>query len=639
MHKLKHQGLTFILVFFALVFCAQNKGVDSLEQAIKDHKTADTVKTNLYTELCWAYIFSDLPKAFSAANKGLDLASEINDKKAIAQAHHNLGTVYVVWSKYPESKAEFEKALLIRREIGDKRNIAATLVNLSTIENNLGNYSAALNLNFESLKIFEQLNEKLSVNATLGNIGAIYYVLNNNEKALEYGKKAFAGNKEDNDKGRMAGDAVNIGNIYVDYKNYEEAEKYYLIALENFNSVNNKTKVCTVLFSMGTMYIKTGDYEKALENLNKVLELARETENVRDEAGTLIALGNVNHELKNFKDAEKYYAEGIVLSKKFGFRNVMKNGLKGMFNYYSAIGDYKNALKYYENFTAVKDSLVNEAGLKQVAEMQTKYETEKKEDLLKLSDLALEKQKQKSFYATITFVIAIFVMILSVWIFYYRYKTKQKIKFETEIRKQEALRYEAVIETLEKERNRIGKELHDNTGALVSYIISKTDFIANSEQGTKEDLETVNSSAKEVLTSLRETLWTLNNKSITNIDLIDKLKVYIKKHLLIPNKITDDSKTEHILLNDAVLALYRCVQEIINNTNKHSKANNANIIFTSSEKIKFGIMIQDDGIGFTAEEKEESYGIRNLKSRLKDINGELDISSEINKGTSISINY
>jgi signal transduction histidine kinase len=134
-------------------------------------------------------------------------------------------------------------------------------------------------------------------------------------------------------------------------------------------------------------------------------------------------------------------------------------------------------------------------------------------------------------------------------------------------------------------------------------------------------------------------LWTLNNQTITNYDLTDKLKVYIKKHLIIPNKINDASLKEQVLSNDVVLALYRCVQEIINNTNKHSKASHVNIHFSSSEILKFNISIEDDGIGFEEKEQEESYGLRNLRSRLRDINAELVISSEKNKGTTISINY
>jgi signal transduction histidine kinase len=161
----------------------------------------------------------------------------------------------------------------------------------------------------------------------------------------------------------------------------------------------------------------------------------------------------------------------------------------------------------------------------------------------------------------------------------------------------------------------------------------------NKDQNTKEELKTVRSSAQEVMTSLRETLWTLHNKTITNHDLIDKLKVYIKKHLLIDHRISDNSIHEYVLSNDVVLALYRCVQEIINNANKHSKAKSANILFSSSENLKFSFRISDDGIGFEEKEKEESYGLRNLRSRLKEINAELVISTKENEGTTITINY
>src|SRR6185295_2047901 len=105
--------------------------------------------------------------------------------------------------------------------------------------------------------------------------------------------------------------------------------------------------------------------------------------------------------------------------------------------------------------------------------------------------LELENQKQRSLYVTATFVIVLLALILLAIALYYRITTRQKLRLEAETRRQEVLRYEAVIQTLEKERNRIANELHDNTGALISFIASKTDFVINNKQTENEDLKTI----------------------------------------------------------------------------------------------------------------------------------------------------
>jgi signal transduction histidine kinase len=103
--------------------------------------------------------------------------------------------------------------------------------------------------------------------------------------------------------------------------------------------------------------------------------------------------------------------------------------------------------------------------------------------------------------------------------------------------------------------------------------------------------------------------------------------------------ITDSLSTECILPNEDVLAIYRCAQEIANNINKHSEAQTVKIEFYSDENTKLKISFLDDGVGFEEENKEDSYGLRNIRNRLKDIGAKLEINSVKGRGTSVTIIY
>ncbi|MBK7667615.1 MAG: hypothetical protein IPJ32_09915 [Sphingobacteriaceae bacterium] len=81
------------------------------------------------------------------------------------------------------------------------------------------------------------------------------------------------------------------------------------------------------------------------------------------------------------------------------------------------------------------------------------------------------------------------------------------------------------------------------------------------------------------------------------------------------------------------------MQEIINNINKHSKATTVSVKFITTFTNKFGLIIIDNGVGFVADNKEDNYGIRNLKNRMLQINAELVIKSQLNQGTTVELYY
>lgn len=237
-------------------------------------------------------------------------------------------------------------------------------------------------------------------------------------------------------------------------------------------------------------------------------------------------------------------------------------------------------------------------------------------------------------YQTALFKLVLWVFLLSALL----YIMRSIIRTKERKQKQKLLE----LQKIQDERTRISRDLHDNVGSMVSFITSKTDWILKNSGSNLEinkDLAEVKVSANEVMSSLRETLWTLNTKKITNIDLVDKLKVYIKKHLLINHKINDLVIDEFVLSNEVVLALYRCVQELVNNTNKHSKASKVKIEFSATNACKLMFMISDNGVGFESKEKEENYGLRNIKNRLKEINAIMKIDTKIGEGTSVIITY
>jgi two-component system NarL family sensor kinase len=533
---------------------------------------------------------------------------------------------------------EIDSLTVLLKTETDEREILEIKKALGTTNTECGYYVKGLEYYLSIFSLAEKLRDTTSMCMLNNNVAVIYKETGQNKLCLQHATKAvFFGEKQKN-KGVLA-DAYNtLGSYY--YQNYEDslAFRYFNLALQNRLLTGDKLKTASAYNNLGDIYFEAGDKDKGIELVKKAMALRLSLKNWEAVSSSYELLGEMYLNINKLDSSLHYFNKFKVLLVKSKSLYVLKSFYESYAELCYKLKMNDSCYAYQKKFIAINDSILNTKSAEQFIEMQTKYETQKKETDLKLSTLEIEKQKEKSFYTTVFFIVVLIATLLSFFLFYFSYKAKQTKKFITEVQHQETLRYTAVIKTLEKERGRIAEELHDNTGALVSFIISKTDWALNNNS-KPEDLRQIKSSAQEVMTSLRETLWTLNNKSITNVDLIDKLKIYIKKHLLVESKISSEEIIETVLPNEVVLSLYRCVQEIINNINKHSKATSVSVKFITTLTNKFGLVIIDNGIGFEADNKEDNYGIRNLKNRMLQINAELVIKSQLNQGTTVELYY
>ncbi len=200
---------------------------------------------------------------------------------------------------------------------------------------------------------------------------------------------------------------------------------------------------------------------------------------------------------------------------------------------------------------------------------------------------------------------------------------------------------------IQTERERISRELHDNIGSQLSFIISNIDWtIDSSERMTKAEemqrLAAINDTAKNVMSNLRESIWALNKEKITLEEFADKLKHYIQNIIELKPGLELVSK-ENIRSNISfspteTLNLFRICQEVINNIIKHAQATLIKI-YISSDENKFSILIEDNGKGFDVHEQLNGhYGLQNMQYRAHELNLTISIQSEEGIGTTVLIN-
>jgi len=236
------------------------------------------------------------------------------------------------------------------------------------------------------------------------------------------------------------------------------------------------------------------------------------------------------------------------------------------------------------------------------------------------------------FWQTEWFYILIVLCVLAVVIagvnFYIKIKQRKKIR-EIEIQK-----------TVHQERQRISRDLHDNIGAYATVLMASTEQLKmqTSEAVIQQSAENISQNAQDIMSSLRETIWVLNNDVITITDFIDWFKVYAKKmlqqfpnkHILFKEQINKDFE----LLPAEALHLFRIMQEALQNTIKHG--NSKNIIVSVESNKSICISIKDDGKGFDKNNIINGNGLLNMQHRANEAGYELNIFST-EAGTEITL--
>ena len=199
---------------------------------------------------------------------------------------------------------------------------------------------------------------------------------------------------------------------------------------------------------------------------------------------------------------------------------------------------------------------------------------------------------------------------------------------------------------IQNERERISRDLHDNVGAQISYLVSNIDWITQHETAENEKHErmsSLSSTAKNLMSDMRETIWALNKPEISFDEFSDKLKAFALRMIQFDPGIKfhseEDIKTDFHFAPGEALNIFRICQEAITNAIKHSGASSIGLKLKSGQAGRFSITITDNGKGFPENKSDNDghYGLENMKQRALESKAELRIISETGKGTSIIV--
>jgi signal transduction histidine kinase len=470
-------------------------------------------------------------------------------------------------------------------------------------------------LKYLNLYLKEALKTKndYQIGTALNGLGVYYDNLNEPKKALVLFKRALKYKLRDNVYNSIN---QNIGSIYLNHLNNIDSSYYY-----NKRAVNKKASKRTLAFVYRDLAV-IANRKKNYFIENK--ELLKSLKSIK---------------LDPFPELE------IEL-----YKHLSENNKR--------LQNYKKSLFYLEKYDSLNSIVRNQSLIEKVEEIETKFQTEKKEkENLKLKSTNIETEAKRVQNRNLLIGSLLFIILTSSIGFLSLKNSKRKRKLAeqekelesqknlTLLKEQELTTINAMVEGQEKERKRVAEDLHDNLGSVLATI--KLHFenlqINNQKKKINQD-ELFNKTENlidEAYLKVRSIAHAKNAGVIANQGLLTAVQMMAEK-ISSADKINIeviDYGLDKRLENSLEITIFRIVQELITNVIKHAEAKNAAINISSFDN-NLNIIIEDDGKGFDLKKVDlkNGMGISSIKTRVKHLNGTFEIDSTLKKGTSVIIN-
>jgi signal transduction histidine kinase len=544
------------------------------------------------------------------ARRAYRIRYQMSDIVGASNASSVLGRIYMQLGIRDTATIWYLRAIQLAEEANDTIQLIYANIDLADMQYENQIRDSAYRRYNSALDIAKTNGDLNLISVCQGAVGRYHLNEENNDTALVYIRASLNGFKALGNLEEVAIAENNIALCYVNLNQFEKALPYFGQALTKYVSLGLEDDVALAYYNLGFVHYKQGHHDSVVFYVKKALKIA-----------------------ETIQDLERQLWSHKLLS-----------------GSYASMEIFDKAYHHRKQYSILSDSLLDAQKLQSMADMQTKYETEKQ-----VQAIALLNEKNKTQKAQKRFLIAgvaLAILALFVLAFYYiqRGKTARKNatiasqKIQALIDEQEIKTYNAMLEGQEEERMRISADLHDRLGSMLSTIklmfSALGDKIDRAQEDNRTQLDKANHLIDHACDEVRRISHNLGSGMVASFGLVKSLEELCDS-IYQTGKI-NCTFSSHNMIEDLPLTteieIYRIVQEALNNAIKHAKAKKIEVQISKIEQ-EVNVHIADDGIGFKVAEKlqSDSMGLLSIQKRAEKIGGQLHIDSFEGRGTTLII--
>ncbi|MFH4963405.1 tetratricopeptide repeat protein [Gaetbulibacter sp. M235] len=575
-------------------------------------------------------------------DENLKVASKIKDSSALAEINFNLGDYYKLFNKSDSAYYYYHKTEKLFKSLKDDYNTTMVLLNIAVLQKNEKDFIGSEVTSVEAISHLNQLEEINSViklkSYIYNNLGLVFDQLEQYDESIKYHKKAIELKK------RLEGDNQatienSLNNLALAYK----SARQYKLALENYNQIlQNKDLVKSRPDVYATILDNYANTLYLSKNYNELPGLYLKALKICDSIGASYNSIIINQHLAQYyddynkKDSAKYYAyRAKDISKAYHNDDLLKSLLL-----LSKIEDDSIAVKYYNEYIKLNDSLVKNERTIRNKFARIRFETKE------IEQKNIQIVREKLWLTVISIILLISALLI--YIIITQRAKNNELKFVQKQQEANEEIYNLMLTQQEKieearilEKKNISQELHDGVlGRLFGTRLSLDSLnMASSEEAIKTRSRYIQD-LKNIENDIRKVSHELNTDFISGSGFLDIVKSLLetqtKAYELDYEFDCKDSINWDDVSNKNKIHMYRIIQESLHNIYKHAKASLIKISIELKNNVIL-LSINDNGSGFDVNKAKAGIGLKNMNSRVNEINGELSIESKKDEGTMVQI--
>jgi two-component system sensor histidine kinase UhpB len=567
--------------------------------------------------------------ALLLARDALAQANLSKNRRSIGNAMNAMGWTMMHKGFLDSSIHYLTNAHQLFTEAGTPDDIARSCINIAEVYTKQSNISTAIKYLMQADSICVKTNNKPFLTNIWRQFGIVYREAKDYNKAADYFKRAMSGFMELQDYVRYVATGTSVSILYRNLKLPDSA----LAVLNRCLAIAKEKGMVPYQVAMleehkAESYFQLQKFEEALNHYIRAYQIFVELNNKADMAFESFTVGKTLVRLNRYAEAEKYLYRSYALSDTLNITNYQFDAAMELAALYRKTGNFQKGYEYLEISNTLKDSLDLADQISQTNELKEKFETEKKENeirLLKTQNALSETENRRTRLLQYIFIILFTASLAIGWLLLNRAKMKRKLN-------------EQVL------RNQIAGDLHDDIGSALSIIdINSRIAIAKREDQAMmyEQLQKIQQYSSKTMDSMSDIVWSVNPRNDNLESVLVRVREFaadVCEPMNIQLDFSIEDGTDRILLDAGKRKnVFLLCKEAINNAVKYSGCHTLTVSAEKRRREGLLITISDDGNGFDEQLVRKGNGLANMKTRADYLNASLSIETAKGKGTSIRL--
>lgn len=564
------------------------------------------------------------------AQGSLEAALEQGLDSLAAEAYKYLGMHAFLTGEQQKAIDFYAGGAALHDQLGNARAAATIRANLGSAYLRKGDFEASLDANLTALAYFEQAADTPRLYVLGNNISESYGTIKRPRKALEYAWFSYRLYEAYSPGPLTRTPYRDLGNAYLDMTERDslflDSALYYLrLTRKDFEQVNDPFNKSTIYNNLGYVYELRWEFDSAFRSYEVAYQINRSVGRYSSTAQGLANMADIRFRQNLLKQAGFWADSAYQYMQASDETGVYSRVFDVMYALAEAEDRPADALYWYKKSEGIKDTLLNRERVQSLSELQTRYETEKKDRQIAEQERALAEAAREQQQLILGSLIGLALLVVVGVLFFYRYRLQQQARLNAERLHQQQLRIRATLSAQEDERRRLAKDLHDSVGQVLAA--TRLQFGAFEKQVGKANFSHALGVLDDACREVRAISHTMMPRTLETLGLAAAARELAEK-LILPTGIKVEVEVlgkEQQLPAGKEIGAYRILQELVQNVLKHAQASEMHIQLLYRPQ-HLMLLVEDNGQGLPAKLQRDGMGLNNIRLRAEAL--EADFSLE-----------